>query len=122
MEKLKELRFKKKLTQAQVAQEIGIEQTSYGKYELGKAIPSVEVLQKLAEFFRVSTDYLLGRDENVEMVKIDISRLPEKYQKKFENEEVEILEIAKEAVEQGITAADLRNILKLIRDFKKADK
>lgn len=61
-ERLKELRKKKNITQERLAEIIGIERSSIGKYE-GKQniIPSVEVLNAIADFFDISTDYLLGR-------------------------------------------------------------
>jgi transcriptional regulator with XRE-family HTH domain len=63
MNRLKALRKERKLTQIQVAEAVGVEQTTYGKYELEQRAPSNEVLQKLADFFNVSTDYLLGRTD-----------------------------------------------------------
>lgn len=62
--RLKELRLKFGITQEELAAIIGVERSSIGKYE-GKENannPSVDVLSKLANYFNVSTDYLLGRD------------------------------------------------------------
>jgi transcriptional regulator with XRE-family HTH domain len=55
-----ELRKAKNLTQQRLAIELGIDQASVSSYESGKYFPTVEVLIKLAKFFSVSTDYLLG--------------------------------------------------------------
>ena len=67
--RLKELRSEKKITQEQLASIIGVERSSIGKYE-GKTavIPSADVLKKLADFFNVSVDYLLGRVEEPNIV------------------------------------------------------
>ena len=46
-----------------VAAELNLEQSTYGNYELGKRQPSLEVLDKLADFFNVTTDYLLGKSD-----------------------------------------------------------
>ena len=56
-------RFRKdfNLTQKQVAEAIGIAETAYQKYEHGKVKPSVDVIERIADFYKVSTDYLLGR-------------------------------------------------------------
>ena len=60
--RLKELRAKNNITQEQLALAIGVERSSIGKYE-GKqgVIPSVDVLKAIADYFNVTTDYLLGR-------------------------------------------------------------
>jgi len=59
---LKELRSKHKITQEQLAAAIGVERSSIGKYEGNQnVIPSVDVLKAIADYFNVTTDYLLGR-------------------------------------------------------------
>lgn len=63
MNKLKELRKQKGLTQTQVAQYIGISQNNYSYWENGKVKIDNDSLQKLADLFDVSVDYLLGREE-----------------------------------------------------------
>ena len=60
---LLELRKINNLTQKQVAQQLGISQPSYIRYENGKAEPSLENLVKLADLFDVSIDYLCGRKD-----------------------------------------------------------
>ena len=59
-EKLKTLRNEKRLTQAQVAERIGVSKAMVSSYEVGSRLPSYEILVKLACFFGVSTDFLLG--------------------------------------------------------------
>lgn len=58
--RLYELRKAKNMTQQRLAVDLGIDQTSISSYECGKYLPTVEVLVKIAEYFGVSTDYLLG--------------------------------------------------------------
>ncbi len=60
---VKDLRNARKLTQGQVAEAIGITYQSYQAYELGIALPTLENFVKLADFFEVSLDYMLGRKE-----------------------------------------------------------
>ena len=60
---LLELRKLNNLTQKQVANQLGISQPSYIRYENGKAEPSLENLIKLADLFDVSIDYLCGRKD-----------------------------------------------------------
>lgn len=58
--KLKSLRIEKKLTQKQVADQIGLAISAVSSYESGSRYPSYDVLVRLAHIFHVSTDYLLG--------------------------------------------------------------
>jgi len=61
-DRLKELRKSKGVTQKAVAEHIGILEQAYQKYEYGKHEPNHETTIKLADYFEVSVDYLLGRD------------------------------------------------------------
>ena len=59
--KLRELRKSRRLTQAQVAEGIHCSVATYSRYEHGARQPSIEMLERLADFFGVSVDYILGR-------------------------------------------------------------
>lgn len=61
--RLKKLRLNKKLTQQDVANMLGITRQAYGYYEseTSKREPDLATVNRLAEIFDVSTDYLLGR-------------------------------------------------------------
>jgi len=60
---VKALRKARKMTQRQMAEILGITERSYQRYEAERN-PNNETLIKLADFFDVSTDYLLGRSDN----------------------------------------------------------
>ena len=60
-DRLKELRERKGYTKKQVAAGVGITDRAYIAYEYGERDVSTETLSKLADFYGVSTDYLLGR-------------------------------------------------------------
>ena len=60
--RLKELRTQRHMLQKDVAQRLGIDRTTYAKYESGASEPNHETLLKLSELFDVSADYLLGRE------------------------------------------------------------
>lgn len=62
---LKELRLSKKLNQSDLAKLLNIDRTTYGKYETGDSSPDYDKLLTLADFFGVSTDYLLGRNNDL---------------------------------------------------------
>ena len=59
--KLIKLRKDKNLTQEQVANYLNMSQSTYQHYENLRAEPSIETLCKLADFYGVSLDYLVGR-------------------------------------------------------------
>jgi len=58
--KLETLREERELTKKAVATKLGIHESTYGKYELGKREPNLEMLTALATIFDCSTDYILG--------------------------------------------------------------
>ena len=62
MNRLKELREAKQLFQSDMAKFLGISTPAYSYYESGKRNMTDKTVQKLAGFFGVSTDYLLGAD------------------------------------------------------------
>ena len=62
-QRLKELRKEKGLTQVEMAEFIGRTEGNYQKLEYGTINVPALTLEKLADFFEVSTDYLLGRDD-----------------------------------------------------------
>lgn len=59
--RIKELRKSKKMSQSELGKFIGVSQTTVTAWENGRAEPSSSYVAKLATFFNVSTDYLLGR-------------------------------------------------------------
>ena len=63
MNKLKELRLEKKLSQADIALHLGITSQAYGHYEGSRREPDSDTACKLADFFNVSLDYLHGRTD-----------------------------------------------------------
>ncbi|WP_433542310.1 helix-turn-helix domain-containing protein [Neomoorella humiferrea] len=63
-ERLTALRRERNLTQAELARSLNMAQSTIAMYEKNKRTPDAATLQKLADFFRVSVDYLLGRDES----------------------------------------------------------
>ena len=78
--RLLELRKDKKATQAEVAKILKITPQTYSLYEIGKHNINNETLCLLADYFEVSTDYLLGRKEAVPLLLTERERgIIEKY-------------------------------------------
>lgn len=61
--RLKNLRKEKKLLQKELAIELNLSQETISLYESNKREPDYATLQKIADFFNVTTDYLLGRTD-----------------------------------------------------------
>lgn len=61
--RITELRKQAGMSQFQLAKVLDIATSTLGMYETGKREPSLKVLNKIADYFDVSTDYLLGRSE-----------------------------------------------------------
>ena len=72
MNRLKELRIKKGVLQSDVAAYIGVNNSTYAYYERGTHNPTPETLCKLADFFGVTIDELLGRTAQL----FDDARVP----------------------------------------------
>ena len=68
--RLKNLRQQHHLTQTQVANRLNLSKTSISGYENNVKTPSQDILIKLAGLYRVSTDYLLGLDDE-EMTSVE---------------------------------------------------
>lgn len=62
-DRLKSLRKESGLTQDEFSKQTGIGRSAVGMYEAGKRAPNYETLSKVARFYHVSTDYLLGRTD-----------------------------------------------------------
>lgn len=79
-ERIQELRILNNLTQSQLAKKLGISRNAVNLWEISLSYPSLHSLIELAKIFNVSTDYILGLENNKV---IDVSEL--------DNEELEIL-------------------------------
>ena len=100
-ERLKSLRLQAKLTQTEVADKVGVSQPQYARWEAGKRKPSSETLEKFANFFGVTMDYLSGNDEelnNVELLfRMNSNGLTEEEKIIFKKELIEFMEERKKA-------------------------
>lgn len=68
--RLRELRLERSLRQKDVAEKLGISPQSLGYYENAINKPDPDTLVKLADFFEVSIDYLLGREDEFGSIRL----------------------------------------------------
>lgn len=69
--RLKEIRKERNLTQKEFAEKLNISQQAISQYENGDREPKLETWQKLADFFNVPVDYLLGISKDSSTLTID---------------------------------------------------
>ncbi len=62
-ERMKMLRLEKGMRQEDAAKELDISMSAYCRYEYGKREPNASVLWRMADFYDVSIDYLVGRSD-----------------------------------------------------------
>lgn len=110
MTTLRRLRSNKKLTQKKVADYLGVARSTYAMYETGATEPDHMTLTRLADFFGVSIDYILGRTDNPAPPS-DLS-----------GTETDLLQAASEALYKGrdkksLTAAEDTRILGAFRSY-----
>lgn len=70
--RLKSLRGKR--TQEEVAKQIGVSRARYSHYENGRSEPDYETLKKLADYYKVTIDYLLTGTEKKKNIEDEIGR------------------------------------------------
>ena len=91
-ENIKKLRLARGLNQVEFAKAVSVTKQCVSNWENDNVLPSIEMLVRIADFFSVTTDFLLGRATDM---KIDA---------------------------EGLTEEQLAHIRLLIEDFKKANK
>lgn len=102
--RLKELREEFNLSQKELAQKLNVSTGAIGMWETGERTPTIEGLKKIAEFFNVSLDYVVGKTDN----KTQDIILKDVY-----------FRLASEAQEAGIAPEDVEAIIELYKKLKK---
>ena len=72
-ERLKELRAEKGIRSEDAAEVFGVSRATLSAYEMGKSVPDLNVLNKMADFYEVSTDYICGRTSVKKSLQTDTS-------------------------------------------------
>ena len=105
--RLKGLREESNLLQKELADKVNVSAGAIGMYENNKRNPDYETLNKLADCFEVSVDYLLGRTDDPRAAILKGNDLPK------EMREVGIEEVAvlKEFREAGLSPEDVKEII-----------
>jgi len=90
-ERIAELREKHQLTQEELAKQLSISRASLSHYEKNRRVPDYDTVKKIADFFQVTVDYLIGRtdhphsvpNENIQLFEKSLELSDEKILEKF---------------------------------------
>jgi len=125
-ERIKQLRKERKLTQRELADKLGISHGSVALYETGDRKPDPEMINKIADFFDVTVDYLFGRTEHKREIVVDNIALPHRLkqlreQRKWTQSQLgEKLGVSSATInryEKGIRHPDPEILMKLVDLF-----
>ena len=92
-QRLKQLRTDKGINQIQLAEEMSVTQGTVGKWETGKRVPDAQMLRKLAAYFDITVDYLLGSNSALVLLTRRFSGLPETDKDELINELTDTIDV-----------------------------
>ncbi len=94
MNRIKELRKGRRLSQAQVAAALKVHQTAVSQWETGRTEPDMDSARMLSDFFGVTIDYLLGHDlkrEELEDVYLNLARAARDRELKLDPNDIDFI-------------------------------
>ena len=111
---IKDLRAEKKLSSEQLAKELDVTKSIIWSYELNKKEPSNTHLIKIADYFEVTVDFLLGREKNVFInLQNSIEEIMDKYILAIDD-----VQLSKEELLESIAYIKAKRIMKSQLDIK----
>lgn len=114
-QRLRMERLNKGLTQEELGKLVNKSKNNISQYETGKREPDLQTLNKFAEIFNCTVDYLLGNTEQRNTAIIEGEKLP----KELRDIGVEYLVVAKEMQDKEIPPEDIRKIISIIKKHEK---
>jgi transcriptional regulator with XRE-family HTH domain len=106
MNRVKELRKQKHITQEELGKVLDIQKAAISKYENGRAEPSTEVLKKMSAYFGVSIDYLLGNSTSKEIPNSNLPPLTPKDERDIARDLENMIESLDGSAAMGSTEDD----------------
>lgn len=124
--RLKKLRSEKEgLTQEKLGEIFNVRKGTVSNWENGNRFPDENTLIKLADYFDVSVDYLLGRSNKRQphhLTKEDVIRLAPEYKWLFEEEGLEYVELVEELRGKEIPPEAVKEIIDTILKYRDLNK
>lgn len=105
-ERLKTLRSVKKITQEELAKEISVTKGAVAMWETEKRMPDLDMIKKIANYFEVSLDWLVGNSDIMQ----NTNELNDVY-----------FSFAKQAQDDGILPEDIELAIAMIQKLKNKD-
>lgn len=113
-QRIKELRKNCKLSQQELGDKLGVGKTTISNWENEYSTPDADSLVRLSNILDTTTDYILGKAEIRHGVVLDGDRLPKELQGI-----VEEIEILKDALNNGLSKDDIKEILGAAKKIKR---
>lgn len=114
--RLRQLRKEKGLTQEELGNIFGLAKTTIAGYEKGGKEPKYEILVKIAEYFNVNTDYLLGLSDSKKRIVLKREEfehlIPPEY--KEQTRDLKWIELEDFCKEKDLTAENVRIIIETV--------
>lgn len=115
-DRIRELRNKKDITLKELGNILKVGESTVSMYETNKRSPDYETLKKIADYFSVSTDYLLCRVDDPDVKIVSKEELPAELSKY-----VDYIEILKDYSIEDISPEELREVIEFAKRIKKRD-
>lgn len=116
--RMKKLRAEKGLTLDELVEELHISKPSLSRYENNKAYPKADDLAKIADYYNVTTDYLLGRtDERFGQIARP-SELEKDLQKLLQKHDIKYIEVVDFAKSKKVTPEEIKEMINMIAKYK----
>lgn len=112
---IKSLRVREGLTQGELAKKLKISRSAIGMYENGEREPSVEILEKFADYFNVDMNYITGKEEEEYYIDLKAKQIAQEI---FQNKELRALFDAS----RNATPEDLEITKNLLLNLKKKER
>lgn len=104
---LRSLRIREDLTQEELAKKLNVTRSTIGMYETGERTPTLETLEKYADYFNVDMNYITGRTEKEYYHDLQTKQIAQEI---FENKDLRVLFDAS----RGATPEDLKIVKDLL--------
>jgi len=117
--RLKNLRKKYQLTQKELAEKLGVSPAAIGLYEQNRRTPDIELIRKIANIFKVSTDYLINDNYSKNSCTGEelLKHIPEEYRESFKKLDIEQLKFVKKMADEGIDPKVLIDTMDKINEY-----
>jgi transcriptional regulator with XRE-family HTH domain len=111
--RMKELRQRKDVTLDKLAYDVNSTKATLSRYENNRRTPDIDFIYKIADYFNVTTDYLLGRTDDPNTVIIDNGNLPHALK------DLDAIEVVKGAFDKGFSKEDIKEMLEFMEKMNK---